>query len=548
MKKTLFLLLLLPLLGRGLGGGCLFAQNTIDVSGLKVETAVGSPSTVTFNVKWSDPGAPNLWSDTVWVFVDYNKNGKMTRLELLPLSAGATLTATSSPGVGKLVEENIKGMWVVGDARTNGSFSATVQLLTATADLYGVCAYASSYPPVAHYVSASKIVFAGTPMYEIWLTSADGFEMIESSGTFLLPCSYTMSSFTDATGAPGKISCIQPTAYTLSGADVCEGAVVTLTLAGSQSGWQYQLYNGTTTVGGIVPGTDGALVFTDAAAAVGGHTYSVQTVGGAGERCDVPASNEHGITVNLVPTGLSLSAAPAEICAGQTVTLTAVVAPISGASYSIDNSMWHTTPAIDVTPGANTTYTLYVKTEAGCSATKTDAALVTVNPLGADGELATACGCAEGTTDCGGRCYTTTGTYTTNDGACAGCHIAYVQQRDQCGEVLNATYSTSASTCAEPYSYTNDGACFTCGQAYRREKNACGEVTNAQAGSYYNWNCWTQYPPMTSACKSDMLTKYEGTGSAEACRRYCAERACEYKQAYWDYYPEYDYCYCWRCN
>jgi uncharacterized protein (TIGR02145 family) len=318
MKKTLFLLLLLPLLGRGLGGGCLFAQNTIDVSELKVEAG-----TVTFNVKWPDAGASNLWSDTVWVFVDYNKNGKMTRLPLL-LEAGATLTATSSPGVGKLVEENVKGAWVVGDARTNGSFSATVQLLTATADLYGACAYASSYPPVGQYVSSSEIIFSGTPMYEIWLTSADGLEMIESGGTFLLPCSYTVSSFTDATGAPGIFNCIRPVLYTLSGADVCVGDEVALTLAGSQSGWQYRLYDGTMPVGSAVPGTDGSLIFTDASATAGGHTYTVQTVDGAGVRCDMPASNTLDITVNPTPI-ISLSSGDASQSVNQGTGITTIV-------------------------------------------------------------------------------------------------------------------------------------------------------------------------------------------------------------------------------
>jgi hypothetical protein len=53
--------------------------------------------------------------------------------------------------------------------------------------------------------------------------------------------------------------------------------------------------------------------------------------------------------------------------------------------------------------------------------------------------------CATGTTICSGTCKTT-GTYTTNDGACAGtCHTAYVQQRNQCGEVVNPQYSTDVS-------------------------------------------------------------------------------------------------------
>jgi uncharacterized protein (TIGR02145 family) len=190
-------LLLLPLLGRGLGGGgMLFAQgNGVTVSNLAV--SVGSPTTVTFNVSWNKATMPvALWSDTVWVWVDYNNAGKMERLPLLP---GATLTATS-PG-GKVIEEtdNIKGVWVAGNARTNGNFSATVQLFTDEPNVGGVCVYASNYPPVGKYSSdAPMLLFTGMPMYDI--------QLAKSGGTFLLPCDYTVTLFTDATGAPGQLN------------------------------------------------------------------------------------------------------------------------------------------------------------------------------------------------------------------------------------------------------------------------------------------------------------------------------------------------------
>jgi hypothetical protein len=100
MKKILFLLLLLPLLGRGLGGGLLSAQT---VSNLSVSP--GTPSTVTFDVEWNkaDLDLKTLWLDSMWVFVDYNKNGKMTRM----LISGGTLTAHS--GTGEFIPENTMG-------------------------------------------------------------------------------------------------------------------------------------------------------------------------------------------------------------------------------------------------------------------------------------------------------------------------------------------------------------------------------------------------------------------------------------------------------
>ncbi|MDR2450111.1 MAG: hypothetical protein LBD52_09165 [Prevotellaceae bacterium] len=98
-------------------------------------------------------------------FFRNNKAGKMERLPLLP---GATLTATSASGVGRVIQysDNNKGVWVVGNARSNGSFSATVQLPTATADFPGACAYASNYPPVGEYAATKKIKFTGTPEFE----------------------------------------------------------------------------------------------------------------------------------------------------------------------------------------------------------------------------------------------------------------------------------------------------------------------------------------------------------------------------------------------
>jgi hypothetical protein len=97
-------------------------------------------------------------------------------------------------------------VWVVGDARTNSSFSATVQLLTATANLSGMCVYASNYPPVGVFTTETGITFTGTPMYDLLLKEADGSEKtVQSGNPFLVSDEYTVQSFTDATGAPGII-------------------------------------------------------------------------------------------------------------------------------------------------------------------------------------------------------------------------------------------------------------------------------------------------------------------------------------------------------
>lgn len=180
----------------------LAAQNGVTVSGLAANSG-----TVTFNVSWGDKPLPDVWSDSVWVFVDYNDNGVMKRL---PLEPDATLTTHTAPGVGAVEQlpDNNKGVWVVGNARSAGSFSAMVKLLTANADLAGACAYASNYPPVGEYTSATNISFTGTPMYNIVLKNAGNEAIYRASGAdFDIPEGCTLVSFTDATGAPGIISC-----------------------------------------------------------------------------------------------------------------------------------------------------------------------------------------------------------------------------------------------------------------------------------------------------------------------------------------------------
>jgi uncharacterized protein (TIGR02145 family) len=180
----------------------LAAQNGVTVSNLVVNAG-----TVTFNVSWKTPMPVSPWSDTVWVFVDYNDNGAMKRL---PVTG-----ATASAGTVTKISGNDKGVWVIGNARSAGSFSATVKLISTDAMHHvsnGMCAYASNYPPAGKYISKTEISFTGTPMYDIVLK--DGSSAISiwySTGQFTIPPGYTVQSFSDKTGAPGKIKCIPMT-------------------------------------------------------------------------------------------------------------------------------------------------------------------------------------------------------------------------------------------------------------------------------------------------------------------------------------------------
>ena len=227
---------------------CVAAQNGVTVSGLAIET--GSPTVVTFNVSWdkNNPTMPAVWSDSVWVFVDYNDGVEMKRLPLLP---GATLTESSSDA-GKVIEVpgNSLGVWIAGNAKTasSGSFSATVQLLTATTTASGACVYASNYPPVGEYTSTTDVSFTGTPNYTVWLThTLSGATLTDrSDGNYTLFPGYVITAFTDATGAPGTFHCIPPAAPGVTKGEFCYEQSGTLVAMASNDGVTVEWYDAIT--------------------------------------------------------------------------------------------------------------------------------------------------------------------------------------------------------------------------------------------------------------------------------------------------------------
>jgi hypothetical protein len=261
----------------------------------------------------------------VWVFVDYNDAGVMKRLPV----TGASVSA----GTVTKIPNNDKGVWVEGSARTNDSFSAKVELFTEINDIAGACAYASNYPPVGRYTAADKIEFTGTPEYEIVLEEITGgnTSTAYSDGAFTIPAGHIIQTFTDATGAPGRLNCLSPAAYTLSGSDVCLGADVTLTLSGSESGWHYQLYKDNMPVGSEKEGTGSALTFSEASTAAGRFSYTVRTVDATGAQCEIPVSNVFAITINPV-SAIYRSGGNASQTVNQNTAITAMTYTASNAA------------------------------------------------------------------------------------------------------------------------------------------------------------------------------------------------------------------------
>jgi hypothetical protein len=293
----------------------LSAQNGVAVTNLAV--AAGSPTTVTFDVSWTNTGMPAVWSDSVWVFVDYNHNGTMERLPLLP---GATLTATSAPGVGAVeyAANNSKGVWVIGNARGAGSFSASVQLLTANASATGACAYASNCRPLGEYISATHLSFTGTPMYEVLLEHTGGSTMVVRSGSdFYVPADYTVQSFSDATGAPGVFTCEPMTGnidFSVTPATAAIGQPVTFDVAVAPASPSASAITYTWSAPDFTPASHTGTPFSATAPAVTGN-YPVTLTARSTGFCDLTKSKN--VAVDCIhPATFTLTASASSFCAG----------------------------------------------------------------------------------------------------------------------------------------------------------------------------------------------------------------------------------------
>jgi hypothetical protein len=314
----------------------------------------------------------------------------MTRL---PLAPGATLTAHSAPGVGKLIEApgNNKGVWVVGNARTGGggggttTFSATIRLHTAAASLHGACVYAINYPPRGKYAAAGKVKLSGTPPF--YLTFDDGSAATvlreAAKAPYPIPAGRTLTAFTDASLAPGDANCKTPAMQTLavSALNYCEGSGVTLALKGTESGIIYQLYrNDVPQSNATLTGNGNPATFTGM---FGAGTYSVQTVSDV--FCPMIMNGIHTVVANP-PLAITANT-PAAICAGNTVALTATpgtgTTPAMTYTWNIGGTSSTTSvnSKTSQTLNATTTYTVQMKNSNGCISIVSVPASITVNPL-----------------------------------------------------------------------------------------------------------------------------------------------------------------------
>jgi uncharacterized protein (TIGR02145 family) len=156
---------------------------------------------------------------------------------------------------------------------------------------------------VGKYISGTEISFTGTPMYEISLAHPDaGNATVKSGDTFLLPCDYTLTSFTDATGAPGIMKCLEPVTFTLtaSAAGFCTGdAGITFALSGTENGRDYQLLRGATPVR-TLQGTGSAATFSGVFNVAGAYA-AVSVADADGVYCSVSMAGSHTVSEYPLP-------------------------------------------------------------------------------------------------------------------------------------------------------------------------------------------------------------------------------------------------------
>ena len=176
----------------------MLASVTISAQNMQITpisaTYTASP-VIKFKVSWT--GVRTYRHKTkVWVFVDYRqiKNnapaGSWTRAAVTATPAVLSTPASTVT----LVSGNDKGFWLNG---VDGDYSATLTVpLTLAADVtqFNWCTYATDYPPNVVTLGNSNYTLRGSSPFII-----NGTTLPVNQATY----SGTITSFTDATGAPG---------------------------------------------------------------------------------------------------------------------------------------------------------------------------------------------------------------------------------------------------------------------------------------------------------------------------------------------------------
>ncbi len=190
------------------------------------------------------------------------------------------------------------------------------------------------------------------------------------------------------------VTCVSPSTtptFTPSAQTVCNNSSATITVANTENGVIYQIYNGSTASGPSMVGNGGTITLSSGnltAAAV----LTVRAFQVGSPDCQATLKGSTSITIAPAPTAYAVTPASTTVCNGATTTVTMANSE-SGASYQIQvlnpstgtyvntgNAVAGTGSAITLTTGAITTSGTFkvVATKNGCSTDMSNTFTVTV--------------------------------------------------------------------------------------------------------------------------------------------------------------------------
>ncbi len=208
-----------------------------------------------------------------------------------------------------------------------------------------------------------------------------------AAGTYTILAIDATTSCTNTMTGTATITIITlPTAYSLTGGgNYCAGgAGVDISLSGSASSINYQLYDGTTTEGSTVSGTGSSLDF---GSLTDGGTYTVIATDPS-TSCTNTMTGSVNVTVLAIPTSYTMSG-DGNYCSGGA----GVDVSLGGSDDSVNYQLYNGTTAVgSLVPGTGSsldfgnqtaagTYTIVANPGVSCATTMTGSATISINPL-----------------------------------------------------------------------------------------------------------------------------------------------------------------------
>ena len=243
----------------------------------------------------------------------------------------------------------------------------------------------ASQPGTTYYLYRS-----GTILVDSVLGTGLGLDFLSytTAGTYTATASNITTGCTNnMSGAATVTVTSAPTAFSVTGGGpYCAGGTgLPVGLSGSVSGVNYQLYNGTTAIGPVVPGGGSAITFGNQTL---GGVYTVKGISGS-TGCTGAMTGSQTITVNAAPAAYTVTGGGG-YCAGGTGVLVGLSGSDTGVTYQLYNGSTLAGTPVSGT-GSAISFGLHTsngirtaiatRTSTGCTATMTGSVAVTINPV-----------------------------------------------------------------------------------------------------------------------------------------------------------------------